>query len=268
MSCCRRARLYAAALLLLLGMSGCLPGGDSQANDEKEPHFLMGRKLASQLDYDGAIDAYEQALLVNPESASAHFELAWLYEKKDDPAAAIYHYQRYLKLAPGSGKADIAREHINNCKLDLAKSASAIAPISAAAQKDLENMVEENRQLKAKVAAWEAYYAAHPPPPPTNNTLPATTTPSNGPGGTTAAAPSETVNHANGGSDSTANPVPAGPATRPLAHAGRTHTISPGDTLASIARKYSVSLQALQAANPQVEPRHLRVGAAVNIPGT
>jgi N-acetylmuramoyl-L-alanine amidase len=43
-------------------------------------------------------------------------------------------------------------------------------------------------------------------------------------------------------------------------------TVRPGDTLWSIARAEHVSLSALEAANPQVRPRHLLPGTVLNIP--
>jgi LysM repeat protein len=46
----------------------------------------------------------------------------------------------------------------------------------------------------------------------------------------------------------------------------QTHTVARGDTLASIARKAGVSLPALQAANPGLNPRHLRTGETINLP--
>ncbi|MGC1207480.1 MAG: LysM peptidoglycan-binding domain-containing protein [Ornithinimicrobium sp.] len=45
-------------------------------------------------------------------------------------------------------------------------------------------------------------------------------------------------------------------------------TVRSGDTLSGIAAKYGVSLAALQAANPDVEPRRLWVGTSVRLPGT
>ena len=263
MICSRRARWCAVALLLAAGLCGCLPGGDSQADEEREPHFLMGRKLTQQMDYTGAVDAYEQALLVNPQSAPAHFELAWLYEvKQNDPAAAIYHYQRFLKLAPGSGNADTAREHINNCKLELAKTASAIAPISASAQRDLENLLQENRDLKAQLAQWQAFYAAHPisnntpaPPPPAASNNPVAPNP-------TVSQPRAASSHDNSNSAPVSDNHSSPPAP------ARTHTVASGETMAAIARKYGVSVPALQNANPQVEPRRMRPGTVLNIPAS
>jgi len=258
MICSRRALWCAAALLLAFALWGCVPGGESQADEEREPHFLMGRKLVTQMDYDGAVEAYEKALLVNPQSAAAHFELAWLYEgKENDPAAAIYHYQRFLKLAPTSGNADTAQVHINNCKLELAKTASAIAPISASDQRALDTLLQENRDLKARIAKWEAYYASNPPP---SNSPPVPTIPSNPPPpGPVDPAPRPLISRTNPNSISPTNRPPPAPAAR-------THTVAAGETMAAIARKYSVSVPALQSANPTVEPRRMRPGTTLNIP--
>jgi len=81
------------SLLLLVGgltLSGCLPSGQSPVDEEKESHFLAGKSRVSELDYKGAIEAFEKALEVNPRSAAANFELALLYEKRGtEPATAI-----------------------------------------------------------------------------------------------------------------------------------------------------------------------------------
>ena len=100
--------------------------GDSQLDEKKEANFIAGKNLVIQMDYQGAIDSFEKSLEVNPRSAAAHFELGWLYENKvspPDPAAAIYHYDRFLKYStnPDKAEADLARQHITNCKLELAK---------------------------------------------------------------------------------------------------------------------------------------------------
>ena len=50
---------------------------------------------------------------MNPRSAAAHLELGWLQaEKAADPAAAIYHYQKFLKLRPTADNAETIRQHI------------------------------------------------------------------------------------------------------------------------------------------------------------
>ena len=53
------------------------------------------------MDFDGAVAAFENALLSNPKSAAAHLELGLLYEEnKSNYAAAIYHYEKHLELGP------------------------------------------------------------------------------------------------------------------------------------------------------------------------
>jgi tetratricopeptide (TPR) repeat protein len=253
----RRAHWCAASILLGIALFGCAPDAGSRADEETEPHFLNGRKLAGQMDYDGAVDAYEKALEVNPHSAAAHFELAWLYEgKENDPAAAIYHYERFLKLAPNSGKAEVAQAHINNCKLALAETASAIAPISASAQRDLERLLQENKELKSELGQWQVYYQSHPQLTATNP--PAQTVQSN----------SNFAQQAAGGAGVQVRTAVA-PGSRVGAMASgsaRTYVVRAGDTLAAVARKYGIALSALEAANPQIRPNRLQVGAVLNVP--
>lgn len=62
---------------------------------------------------------------------------------------------------------------------------------------------------------------------------------------------------------------PLPPVTPPAtadATGGSTYTILKGDTLGKIAKKNGVSLSALEAANPGVDSKHLRVGKTVVIP--
>src|SRR5438445_13614096 len=112
----------AIALLGFSLLSGCLPAGRSSLDEEKEPHFLKGKRLLNALDDKGAIAAFEKAIETNPYSACAHFELGCLFEKREtDPAAAIYHYERYLKLRPKAENPEIINDHILACKQELAR---------------------------------------------------------------------------------------------------------------------------------------------------
>src|ERR1043165_6968626 len=108
---------WCAALLGCLALAGCLPPNESATDEEKEPHFLEGRARVNGMDYDGAIQSFENALIANPRSASAHFELGWLYDqRKGEPATAIYHYGRFLETHDSGEKADRARKRIVACK--------------------------------------------------------------------------------------------------------------------------------------------------------
>ena len=250
----RWAQCCAAGILIAAGLCGCAPDSGNQADEETEPHFLNGRKLASQMDYDGAVEAYEKAVEVNPHSAAAHFELAWLYEgKENDPAAAIYHYERFLKLAPNSGKAEVAQAHINNCKLALAETASAIAPISASVQRDLEKLLQENKELKTELTQLQALYQ-HAQAMASNAAPQTVAADANLP------RPVAGVTGVQGRAVQGAGPSSGAPVS------ARTHTVQAGDTLMAIARKYGISLAALEAANPQVRPTRLAVGSVLKLP--
>jgi len=125
-------------------------------DEEKEPHFLAGKSRVNTLDYQGAIECFEKALEANPRSALAHFEAGLLYEKhKMDHAAAIYHFERFLELRPGSGYAEVVRQHILACKQELAKTVS-LGPVTQSLQREFEQLTQQNKVLQEEVAMWRA----------------------------------------------------------------------------------------------------------------
>lgn len=58
----------------------------------------------------------------------------------------------------------------------------------------------------------------------------------------------------------------AGAAPTGVLNADGTYSIAPGDTLAKIARKFAVKLDAIEAENPGLNPAHLKVGQKIRIP--
>jgi LysM repeat protein len=174
-------------------------------------------------------------------------------KKPRQPAAAIYHYERFLKLQPNSSAAELARGHIVTCKLELAKTVSSLGPLPPSTQREMEKVLLENKDLKTQLARWEAAYAGRPQPQsPTNLPVQNSTRPAPEPAGT--------------GQSATAQPSPAA-TNRPTSPATvRTHTVKAGENPAAIARKYGISTGALMAANPQARPTHLQVGQILNLP--
>ena len=119
-------------------LCGCESGPQSQADEQKEPHFLEGRSRVNAMDYSGAIESFAEALEVNPRSASAHFELGWLYEQKNpDAAAAIYHYEKYLKLRADAVNGETIRQRVQGLKQILAETTSPLPP--SALQRELDD---------------------------------------------------------------------------------------------------------------------------------
>jgi len=240
-----------------------MPSGRSPLSEEKEPHFVLGKSRVNAMDFQGAIEAFEQSLEANPHSATAHFELGWLYdEKTSDPAAAIYHYQQYLMLNPNADNADVIKQRIYRCKQQLAADVLPL-PSAPAAQQQLEKLSEQNRQLQDEVGKWRAYYASqlaaaktNSTPTPVNKEPEPAVNPIPIPSGqTVSAAPGA------GSPEHPASPKPA--ATRP-----HTHTVVAGETAMSITRKFGVKLNALQAANPGVNLGRIHTGQVLNLPSS
>ena len=257
-----RFPLCVAAVLLGAALGGCAPG-QGQTDEEKEPHFVLGQSRVNAMDYPGAIEAFEQSLEANPQSAAAHFELGWLYEEKaSDPSAAIYHYRQYLKLNPNAGNAALIKQHVDACKQQLAADVLGL-PSTSAAQQQLEKLAEQNRelqrhvdQLQEIVKQWNAYYASQlavrSNSPPQNIYI----APQN-PGPAPDALSAQPAVTADSAPTKAAPPKPARP---------RTHTVVAGETAVGIARKFGVKLSALEAANPSMNPARIHAGQVLNLP--
>src|SRR6058998_2406432 len=121
-------RLSCALLLLTMlwvAWAGCSRIAEGQTNDQKNPHFQAGKEKLSALDYRGAIECFERAVEDNPRSALAHYELGVLFDtRENDYAAALYHYNKALKLRPGGYPADNILQRIPGCKQELVKADS------------------------------------------------------------------------------------------------------------------------------------------------
>lgn len=250
---------------LWLITTGCMPGPTGLLEEQKEPHYRAGKARVNAMDYQGAVEAFRRALEVNPRSASAHFELGWLFDVKvPDPAAAIYHYERYLQLRPKADNADIVRQRILACKQELARAVLPL-PITPGLQREFEQLAEENRRLKSELARWQAYAGdltralsnavAAAQAPRADSLAPFPGTPS-------AAVPASKMQP---------RPTPTVPEPAPAMGStglsdSRVHVVQPGETPSSIARRYGVSVQALLEANPGLEPRRMRIGQKINIP--
>lgn len=243
--------------LVLLSAAGCIPTRDSSQDEQRDPHFLQGMELLKEADPKGAAAAFEKSLVTNPQSAFAHFQLGLLFQESlNEPATAIYHYERFLKLRPTSDRVDIVRQRSNNCKMELAK-LFLIAPSAPSVQKELDKLkteVErlglENHQLRRQVELLSSQ-------PPTRSAPAPVTTPAPQPAPAVQRIPPPA-------SAAPAPPAPAPPTAK--APAARSHVVKSGDTPATIARQHNAKLEALLAANPGLDPKRLKIGQTLTIP--
>jgi LysM repeat protein len=244
-------------------LSGCTPT-ETPADEQKNPHYQAGKERLSALDYKGAIDCFERAVEENPRSALAHFELGVLYDQhENDYAAALYHYNKALKLRQTGYPSDNIRQRIPACKQELIK-ADSLAVINPTVLRETERLREENQMLRKQIDSLQAYISGRP------QVVNAAPVPTNYAGlrSTAATAPASGDRPRASLASSTSPTSPASPlsASSPSGARGRTHAIVAGETLAAVARRYQVKIPALLAANPGLDPKHLRVGQTVTVP--
>jgi tetratricopeptide (TPR) repeat protein len=262
------AKWCAILILPVFFLSGCKPPSEGVLDEQKDPHFLRGRNLVRAMDYQGAIEAFEKALEANPRSAMAHFELGLLYEQKEtDFAAAIFHYNKVIKLKGNAHPADNARQRIAGCKQELVKSES-LAPAYQTLLRDLDRLKDENLALKKKLEAWQGNSGQRltaSTNPPLAGTLTGLTT---RPGAAPARKTSPELARDAGEAGNRGGSAPSGGRPENSTARGRTHLVQSGETATAIARKYGLKLNALLLANPTLEPRRMRTGQTVNIPSS
>ena len=233
-----------SALVLCLLWTGCSPSAGQSTDEEKNPYFVEGRDLAAAHDYKRALRAFEKALEANPDSALAHYELGLLHEQhENDYVSAIYHYQRALRARPDAYPADNAKVRIASCKQELVK-AELVAPVAQNMVRELERLKQENTQLRQQLESMQLALRDRGS--------------ENQPRPAERSRDREAPRQGTGRGQSPA-PLPRGSSTR-------SHVVSRGETAFSIARSYGVSIHALRAANPSVNPSQLRTGQRLTIP--
>ncbi len=256
------------AALLCLGLCGCPRPAENQTDEQKSPHYVAGKEKLAALDYRGAIESFERATEENPRSALAHFELAVLFETRaNDYAAALYHYNKALKLRPNGYPADNVRQRIPGCRQEMVK-ADSLALMQPALLQETERLRDDNQKLRKQIETLQAQLAARPVPPTNPPSSSGANPGSSARAGSGAATSGPTQNVSRGSSTGglrLASPADSG-RTSPPAARPRTHSVKSGETPTAIARSCGVRLDALLAANPGLDPRKLKVGQTLNVP--
>jgi len=78
-----------------------------------EARASLGCVLAENNELELAVAAFEGALTFHPDYADVHYHLAHLLDRLQRPVEATRHWQEFLKLAPESPWADMARERLD-----------------------------------------------------------------------------------------------------------------------------------------------------------
>ena len=279
-------------LFLVFFLTACDPMARGPMEEEKDPHYLAGEKKYNAMDWDGAIESFEKALQSNPKNSAAHRALGTLYlDRKNDFAAAIYHFERHLALRPNSPMAEVVNGQITACKRELAKTVS-FAVVGREVQQQLDRYIQTNTMLRQRIEMLElelnrgpryitnvvTNFVAVPQFSPNERSAARMTRaaePIEVPQPQQrAAAPEPRRQDPAPTPQQRSSPPPTQRETRNTARtaapaqqqqARRTHKVRPGETLDVIARKYGVSVSALKKANPAAA-RGSRAGQTLVIP--
>ena len=72
---------------------------DAQKKEKADMYMELGAAYTKAKDFKSAIDAYKEALELNPDNAEAHYNLGLLYQRyQENTKKALYHFQKFLKL--------------------------------------------------------------------------------------------------------------------------------------------------------------------------
>jgi LysM repeat protein len=152
---------------------GCAP--EIKDVEEAELRDVYVKKAKSRIesgDKQEATELLEQAITRKPLNATAHLQLAMLYDTSaTNFLKAIYHYQRYLELRPDAEKKTMVKELIKKAELNYL---AGFSEQYRELEKQIATLREENVKLKTELASLPTAKKSTPPqlspqqqPPPT-----------------------------------------------------------------------------------------------------
>jgi tetratricopeptide (TPR) repeat protein len=253
----------------------------SAPGDASNPHYRQAQQDLDNGDATAAADEYEAALAADPKLSDAHYELGVLYaEKLSEPVSAIYHLDRFLKLAPNSEHAPAARELVTTeseafaASLPGSSSSAALAKLqieNGALRKQVGDAARTISQLQSQLAQ-----AGTRPAEPTQGEpaigAPPPIAPTPAASGSVAASTSAGVPDSPlAGTNAVAGTAPPGVVT-PDSGTARTYTVVKGDKLWTIAKRMypghtKEGVDKIQEANKDaLGNKPLKIGQVLIIP--
>ena len=239
----RLLKKLAPALTVGLAVVLFLPACDRMTTKRDTQLVKDADAKSSEGNFLQAIDLYEKALDGSSRSADIHYRLALLYDDKlNDPLHALHHFKRYLTLAPNGPRAADVKNFMKRDELALLTSLSGDSVMSRAEGVRLKN---ENLSLRKEIEERWAH--------------------DRGTAGVAKKAEArETLTNRE---KQEANPS----AVKKAESHRRTYIVQPGDTLASISRKFyqtSSHWQKILEANADTlsSPAKLKPGQRLMIP--
>jgi LysM repeat protein len=239
----RLLKKLTTALAVGLAVVLSLPGCDLMTRKRDAQLIKDADARSSEGNFLQAIDLYEKALDGSSRSADIHYRLGLLYDDKlNDPLHALHHFKRYLTLAPNGPRAADVQNFMKRDELALVTSLSGDSVMSRAEGVRLRN---ENLSLRKEIEERWAH--------------------DRGTAGVAQKAGARETLASQEKQEATPSAV-----KKAESH-GRTYIVQPGDTLASISRKFyktSSHWQKILKANANTlsSPTKLKPGQRLMIP--
>ncbi len=274
---------------LLLAAGTCVAWLPARAQtapgDDANPHYKQAQQDLESTDTNAAsnaADEYEAALAADPKLADAHYELGVIYaEKLSEPISAIYHLERYLKMAPNSEHAAAARDLVTTESEAFAASLPGSSSSTALAKLQIENGTLKKQindaartigQLQAQLAQANARSSA--PTliePATGAPMPLVAPPPTGPEPATTSSPVVAPAFPLNGTNAVAA-APSPGVVAPDTGTARSYTVVKGDKIWTIAKKMypghtKDGVEKIQEANKDaLGNKPLKIGQVLIIP--
>ena len=268
--------------------------GDYVGKEKTHPLFIKAGTAKNAGNYLEAAKYLEEFLTICPKSAETHFRLASLYgDNLDEPLKAVYHYRKYLELAPNdttnaddiNGFTELAKKRLYEKLKEEYKDNSANIALTEDLEKTKERLnkyveyskaLENQNQLmkqrlreiaeqRRSAGANRAQVSA--PVPATQRTT------SSARQSAAPSSPAAQITEANTAGSSSGAAAAGTAVSQKPASGGKlgTYTVKSGDTLIGISRKIYGSpryYKLIADANKGVIPANmqLRVGQVIRIP--
>ncbi len=129
----RMKRRLAGACAAIMLLSTCMlarqsgaPVGELEPSDpyHAEKSLEIGKFYMKKGKYDAAIERFQEAIAYKPKFAIPRRLIAEAYEKKNDKAAAIEWYRKYLEVLPQAEDAEKVRKRIEALSKELERRAA------------------------------------------------------------------------------------------------------------------------------------------------
>ncbi|RFC42176.1 MAG: LysM domain-containing protein [Verrucomicrobia bacterium] len=125
-----------------MGFTGCDRVGDARF----QKALSEADKRLSSDDLEGAVRVYESVLDGTPKTAEAHYRLGHVYsDRLKEPLGALYHFNRYVAVAPDGPYAKGARAYKKEGELLLVAQLGNGAPLT---QEEAARLKNENLKLR------------------------------------------------------------------------------------------------------------------------